>query len=819
MPANEFPCRRPGCQEVFGDASSLKAHNRIYHQQETTLTYSNGEKIPVTRQSDGQFTNIPAQSEGPSTPHTQSSKVPSSTPIPPPIQSSTPRDPTVPGGGEVGLRPVDSRLSTVTVREPERPNTPNPPQTSQSEPGSSQSVIFLGESELVVSGDPDVIENPFNLDINLMQKLKLMNVTVHPELIALVCLECRYCLDPIHLDSHLKTKHHRKPLPKEINEIVEALRPLHLLSKEQLLARQKTLKLIGPVEPFRYLLVSPGFKCSECGELRGQPETIRYHTRQCRSGYESVHIQYLTAGTGKTYFQVNPPPQTRDTSPQDLREEQEILMGASEYSDAALSSTDTPILPWLERTKWLEYGPVELLDSVVHLSSPLKESEPHYDILKTIELAVKHIWAIGLQRIDDTDILTLRRFRSPSDTMSSRPFSRKQEESTHQDYLSVLVRLVLFAFRLHLLPDTLEKTRVVLSPQVHNQLSVGKQQAGQGDPCKPELVTAISHLLAELWKSELALANRFTNPVINFMALLGYDTEKRSFRPPELYTRYLAALTFGTRLSSLFICWHAYEEELKCQKTQEEAEEVFRQNADNAIEFLKDSCPHPPGEILSLHAMGKALSKNTYVAGKIIWNAHTDYTSLDFKGERFDITLFQKLIQHIFKEMEKEACFLLFCDTPDQLPKLPERVFDMPGNLTSGWSFAKDPRNKEIPEFAKLVLKKIFGNPELKQKYFRSRGVLIHVAAEIYLKHASRFLDLLAMAIHMTTGQPPRGPELLTLRLCNVLNGIRNFYIIDDQEVMILTSYIKSQAMTGFNKASALNRPPPILLTNPLFHA
>ena len=61
-----------------------------------------------------------------------------------------------------------------------------------------------------------------------------------------------------------------------------------------------------------------------------------------------------------------------------------------------------------------------------------------------------------------------------------------------------------------------------------------------------------------------------------------------------------------------------------------------------------------------------------------------------------------------------------------------------------------------------------------------------------YLQHLARFLELLCLAVHLTGGQPARGPELLSIRWRNSVYQDRNLYVINGQ-LATVTRYHKSQ--------------------------
>ena len=62
-----------------------------------------------------------------------------------------------------------------------------------------------------------------------------------------------------------------------------------------------------------------------------------------------------------------------------------------------------------------------------------------------------------------------------------------------------------------------------------------------------------------------------------------------------------------------------------------------------------------------------------------------------------------------------------------------------------------------------------------------------------YLRCVDRFLMLLMICVHVTSGQPGRGSEITTMRHRNGLLQDRNLFIMDGQ-VMTVVRYHKSQS-------------------------
>jgi hypothetical protein len=62
-----------------------------------------------------------------------------------------------------------------------------------------------------------------------------------------------------------------------------------------------------------------------------------------------------------------------------------------------------------------------------------------------------------------------------------------------------------------------------------------------------------------------------------------------------------------------------------------------------------------------------------------------------------------------------------------------------------------------------------------------------------YLRCVDRFLTLLLVCVHMTSGQPGRGSEVTTMRFQNGQLQDRNIFVVDGQ-VMTVARYYKSQS-------------------------
>ncbi|KAJ6082793.1 hypothetical protein N7467_006928 [Penicillium canescens] len=64
-------------------------------------------------------------------------------------------------------------------------------------------------------------------------------------------------------------------------------------------------------------------------------------------------------------------------------------------------------------------------------------------------------------------------------------------------------------------------------------------------------------------------------------------------------------------------------------------------------------------------------------------------------------------------------------------------------------------------------------------------------AIDVYLQRVAYFREKLAIAIHVSGGQPARAPELLSIRHCNTDSGGRRNVFIEDGLVAFVSQYHK----------------------------
>jgi hypothetical protein len=134
------------------------------------------------------------------------------------------------------------------------------------------------------------------------------------------------------------------------------------------------------------------------------------------------------------------------------------------------------------------------------------------------------------------------------------------------------------------------------------------------------------------------------------------------------------------------------------------------------------------------------------------------------------------------------------------------RLVDNAAENTHRWNFLQDTRNinGELPDRKDWILNRIVDNDWLRDEFMEpcSIGKVTwnQRAIRAYEKKVDVFLRSLLLLVHLTSGQPARGTELLSLRHSNTMQGLHRNIFIDNGMVSTVTSWHKGYTVTGSTK-------------------
>lgn len=171
---------------------------------------------------------------------------------------------------------------------------------------------------------------------------------------------------------------------------------------------------------------------------------------------------------------------------------------------------------------------------------------------------------------------------------------------------------------------------------------------------------------------------------------------------------------------------------------------------------------------------------------------------------RRSIDMISKLYYHVLlykAETHLKDKLLLGADLPplfDQGNLENTEFREMPSSTKAGYSFLRDPANDALhnKNTAQYILSYVFSTPAERFKFFDGNHP-IPTAFEGWLTDAAYFVEILAVLIHISSGQPTRGTEITATTIYNNnKGGLRNLYWTH-KCAMITQSYSKNSYRTG----------------------
>ncbi|GME30610.1 conserved hypothetical protein, partial [Neofusicoccum parvum] len=134
------------------------------------------------------------------------------------------------------------------------------------------------------------------------------------------------------------------------------------------------------------------------------------------------------------------------------------------------------------------------------------------------------------------------------------------------------------------------------------------------------------------------------------------------------------------------------------------------------------------------------------------------------------------------------------------VPAVPwDSIRDNPAEERRGWSFLQDQRTRLPADGNTWLFNRIMGITAARKRFTRkntSSGIS-RQAVDAYAAQVAEFREKLLLLMHITSGQPARGPEILSIRHSNTAKGGHRNVFVEDGLVVFVTRYHKGYAMSG----------------------
>ncbi|CAA9965124.1 RecQ family helicase [Pyrenophora teres f. maculata] len=207
--------------------------------------------------------------------------------------------------------------------------------------------------------------------------------------------------------------------------------------------------------------------------------------------------------------------------------------------------------------------------------------------------------------------------------------------------------------------------------------------------------------------------------------------------------------------------------------------------------YLTDGSGTVMSGALTLLTYGKSLAMGTGNAGSTYWSH--DKSIFYLHGVPIYLTHFCHMAQQLVARAEDMLWQELMWvpRTEDRFTIPLADIVDDVSLARQGESFVTRPQNKLSHGLQSMLT--WAQQRERGRRLQSDDGVWSHARVKRYLRQVDRFLELLLLGVHITSGQPGRGPEITSIRHRNSFLQDRNIYVVDGQ-VMTVVRYCKSQA-------------------------
>jgi hypothetical protein len=290
---------------------------------------------------------------------------------------------------------------------------------------------------------------------------------------------------------------------------------------------------------------------------------------------------------------------------------------------------------------------------------------------------------------------------------------------------------------------------------------------------------------------------QYRNPLLHFTAVLGIKDDG-NWVPAHSHTRFLAGFLWCGRVLMLehFFEDDPYDSEDSACETSFAAIERFHKGHH---EWLTSGSYSPFGTIIRWMTYGRGYRNHEEGQARLWWDG--DGKTVNYLGESITVAGFQSTAQAVLQEAEDWLDKLMGGRWKKGELQQTVRLRDIADSLVyegPGQSFATNRKNAWLhPGAEKLAdimgkrLWRMTNAGDGSKRYTCRREAVVE-----YLGWLKSFRTKMYPATHIWGGQPGRGPEIATLKHCDIEQLPKNIFVFDGQ-VVIITDRDKSKGLSG----------------------
>jgi hypothetical protein len=308
-----------------------------------------------------------------------------------------------------------------------------------------------------------------------------------------------------------------------------------------------------------------------------------------------------------------------------------------------------------------------------------------------------------------------------------------------------------------------------------------------------------------LVQQPLPYGSYFQSPLLSYMAVRCL-TRHGAWRSPGDYASILNCLRYGLRLTLLGASrpeWVVLREDGPRPTAQSAilATEALRRIREQWL--CRDSTPPTVSSAVSrIFLYVKLVGRRSLLQGQVVWDRALELVS--FRHVQLQLTQWRGFVNNLLQRCQRLLHTKLLFGLPgiEQFPRA-QQLRDDAFDARPGRNFADHPGNDmHLGPWRNWLLVHV-GTHEATASLIRRQADADPASApswdangvKAYMRRVSAFLRQMMVLIHMTSGLPARGPELLGVRWCNT-ELLRNIFLCEGY-VMQLMAYHKLEWQVG----------------------
>ena len=216
--------------------------------------------------------------------------------------------------------------------------------------------------------------------------------------------------------------------------------------------------------------------------------------------------------------------------------------------------------------------------------------------------------------------------------------------------------------------------------------------------------------------------------------------------------------------------------------------------------FMVRGSHGPMQWMLDLRTYGLKIHYNTTSRGHVEWKG---YDELLYKDVQFNMAQFRSMVHGLVAESRRllvEDVLLFDGKHPHEVPEIPwQSLRDNPTDERPGWNFLQDHRTRLPVDGRMWLFDRVGRDATIRGRFLKSdtESGINRRGIESYMARVAEFREKLLVLMHITAGQPGRGPEILSIRHSNTVRGGHRNIFIEDGMVVFVTRYHKGYSLSG----------------------